>query len=67
MSYWYLGAKSPKNEFELQMNDYAQRVSKSEFNVHNNETKYTFKVAEDDRLEKIVDDINLLIRQHYQL
>jgi 2-hydroxy-3-keto-5-methylthiopentenyl-1-phosphate phosphatase len=28
MSYWYLGAKEPKNEFELQMNDYAQPVGK---------------------------------------
>jgi hypothetical protein len=24
MSYWCLGADSPKNEFELQMNDYAE-------------------------------------------
>jgi len=29
MSYWYLDAKTPKNEFELQINDYAQAVNKS--------------------------------------
>jgi hypothetical protein len=54
MSYWYLGGDAPKNEFELQMNDYAEVEGKCEFSVHNNEAKYSFKVAKDENIEKVV-------------
>lgn len=45
MSYWYIDGKTPKNEFQLMINDYAQVLNKTEFDVCNKDVKYTFKVT----------------------
>lgn len=29
MSYWYLEKNVPKNEFEIRINDYAEKISKT--------------------------------------
>lgn len=65
MSYWYIDAKVPKNEFELMINDYAQSISKTEFDVCNRDVKYTFKVGKQNHVEGVVNEINALIRKHY--
>lgn len=49
------------------LSDYAQVINKQEFDVHNMDVKYTFKVKKQDSVEEIVNTINSIIKKHYEL
>jgi hypothetical protein len=66
MSYGYVGSVVPKNEFELQIDDYAIDISETEFEMHNSDMKYTFKVSKSGA-KNVTEKINGLIRHHFNL
>lgn len=44
------------------MNDYAIEISKNEFEVQNDDVKYTFKVGKNQKVNEVVHEINKIIR-----
>ena len=67
MAYRYLPSKTIKNEFELNLNDYAQSCKNSEFEVITNDKKYSFRVKKGHDTEEMVNKINSIIKKGYQL
>lgn len=45
MAYRYIPSKKVKNEFELNMNDYAESGKNGEFDVITTDKRYTFRIG----------------------
>ena len=67
MAYRYMPSKKVKNEFELNLNDYAAVLKNNEFEVVTNDKHYIFRVGKSENPEKVVNEINAVIRNSYAL
>ena len=67
MAYRYIPSKKVKNEFELNMNDYAEACKNNEFEVVTTDKRYNFKLVKNESAQKVVSDINAVIRSRFSL
>ncbi len=67
MAYKYVDTLNIKGLFELSANSYAQVVSKCEFEVIAGNKTYTFKTGKNIVLENVVERINDIIKDFYEL
>lgn len=47
------------------LSDFAESINKNEFEVHNMDVKYNFRVKKQDSVEEVVNTINSIIKKHY--
>lgn len=55
MAYRYIPSKAIKNEFELNMNDYALATKGGEFEVVTSDKRYKFRVGKGESAEGVVE------------
>lgn len=67
MAYRYLPTKKIKNEFELNLNDYAQPLKGNEFEVVTGDKRYCFRGGKGQEVNEIVEKINSIIKKGYKL
>ena len=49
------------------MNDYCQKLTKTDFEIRCDDKEYVFKCESHHNIDKIVDQINAVIREHFKL
>ena len=49
------------------MNDYCQKVSKNEMQIKSEDKQYVFRCQGIQDIDKIIQEVNGIIRQHYKL
>ena len=54
MAYRYIPSKKVKNEFELNMNDYAEAAKNGEFEVVTTDKRYYFRLGKNESSEAVV-------------
>ena len=67
MAYRYIPSKKVKNEFELNLNDYAATLKNNEFEVVTTDKRYRFRTIKNESPEVVVSDINAVIKKGYAL
>ena len=67
MAYRYIQTKKVKNEFELNLNDYATVLKNGEFEVVTTDKRYRFRVGKNESPEEAAEEINDVIRKGYAL
>ena len=67
MAYRYIPSKKVKNEFELNLNDYAATLKNNEFEVVTSDKRYRFRTIKNESPEVVVSDINAVIKKGYAL
>jgi hypothetical protein len=66
-AYKYVDTKITKNEVELNMNDYCQKAAKNELEIKSDDKSYVFKCQSSQNVDKIIEEVNHIIREHFKL
>lgn len=67
MAYRYLPSKEIKNEFELNLNDFAEELKNNQFEVVTGDKRYCFKCGKGQVVAEVVERINNIIKKEYHL
>lgn len=62
-----MDTKITKNEVEINMNDYCQKVSSNEMEIKSDDKQYVFRCQGIQSIDKMVEEVNTIIRQHFKL
>ena len=67
MAYRYVPTRKVKNQFQLNLNDYAAVIKENEFEVVTTDKRYQFRLQKNESSAQVVEQINNLIRKGYSL
>jgi hypothetical protein len=61
-AYKYVDTKITKNEVEINMNDYCQKISTDQMEIKSDDKQYVFRCQGIQSIDKIVEEVNAIIR-----